>query len=192
MCNTVYLTSKRHCLASSAFKKILADELMRRGVKAVTGNACLSSGFFRKHKTYGVALAFDFYRDEGEGSGLTLNKNCSYIGRDFAYTLSNAYDVATPNIKWRDFNFVDSHNRDWNRYFNKVSSETKAVFYLCSRYNESDWENFALSFDKIIKVFADEIVRCIRSDYNADDYRKRVKLAKFKTRKYKNNGVVSK
>ena len=34
-----------------------------------------------------------------------------------------------------------------------------------------------------IQLFADEIVRCLRSDYNTEDYRKRVKLAKLKTNK---------
>ena len=117
---------------------------------------------------------------------LTLNKNCSFIGRDFAYNLSNDLDVLTPTIHWRDFQFVTSDDKEWFRFFNKVSSSTKAIFYLCTYNNPCDWDAYSIAFDKIIKLFADEIVRCLRSDYNADDYRKRVKMAKIKTSKISN------
>lgn len=183
MCKIVYLTSKRFDKPANEFKQALADELRSRNVEVVVDNSFDFFNYFRKHKTYGIALAFDFYRDGGQGCGLTLNKNCSYIGRDFAYNLSNDLDVLTPNILWRDFKFVTSEDREWYRFFNKVSSSTKAIFYLCTYNNPRDWETYSVAFEKIIKLFADEIVRCLRSDYNAEDYRKRVKLAKLKLRK---------
>lgn len=183
MCKIVYLTAKRFDLESNHFKKALAEELTSRKVEVVTGYSYDCFNFLKKHRTYGMALAFDFYTGGGEGSGLTLNKNCSYISRDFAYNVSNGLDILTPTVRWRDFNFVDSHDKEWCRFFNKVSSETKAIFYLCTRDNPSDWEGYSIAFEGIVKLFADEIIRCIRSDYDADDYRKRVKLAKMKLRK---------
>lgn len=183
MCKIVYLTSKRFDKPAKDFKVALANELRSRNVEVVVDNSYDFFNYFRKHKTFGIALAFDFYRDGKQGAGLTLNKNCSYIGRDFAYNLSNDYDVLTPMIRWRDFKFVDSYDKEWYRFFNKVSSSTKAIFYLCTYDNPSDWNNYSIAFEKIIKLFADEIVRCLRSNYNTDDYRKRVKLAKLRTNK---------
>ena len=185
MCKIVYLTSRRFDKPANEFKQALAAELRSRKIEVVVDSAYDFLNYFRKHKTYGIALAFDFYRDGAAGCGLTLNKNCSYIGRDFAYNLSNDLDILTPNILWRDFNFVQSDDREWYRFFNKISSSTKAIFYLCTYNNESDWNNYSVAFEKIIKLFADEIVRCLRSDYNTDDYRKRVKLAKLRTNKIK-------
>ena len=183
MCKIVYLTSKRFDKPANQFKQALAKELRKRNVEVVVDSSYDVFNFLRKHKTYGIALAFDFYRDGKKGAGLTLNKNCSYIGRDFAYNLSNAYDVITPLTKWRDFQFVDSHDKEWFKFFNKVSSSTKAIFYLCTYTNDSDREEFYVVYEKIIQLFVDEIVRCLRSDYDTEDYRKRVKLAKLKTNK---------
>lgn len=183
MCKIVYLTSRRFDEPSNKFKKALADELRKRNVEVVVDSSYDFFNYFRKHKTYGIALAFDFYRDGKEGCGLTLNKNCSAIGRDFAYNLSNEYDITTPRIHWRDFKYVNSDDREWYKFFNKVSSTTKAIFYLCTYTNESDWNAFSVAFENIIKLFADEIVRCLRSEYDTEDYRKRVKRAKLRTNK---------
>lgn len=183
MCKIVYLTSKRFDKPSDEFKKALASELRKRNVEVVTDYAYDFFNHFRKHKTYGIAIAFDFYRDGREGCGLTLNKNCSYISRDFAYNLSNVYDLLTPSLHWRDFQFVDSCDKQWYRFFNKISSSTKAIFYLCTLNNPSDWDNYSIAMEDIVKLFADEIVRCLRSNYDTTDYRKRVKMAKLKIRK---------
>lgn len=183
MCKIVYLTTKRFDEPANKFKKALAEELRNRKVQVVLDSSYDFWNIFRRHKTFGIALAFDFYRDGGEGCGLTLNKNCSVISRDFAYSLSNGYDVLTPKISWREFKFVNSDDSEWYRFFNKVSSKTKAIFYLCTYNNNYNWNSFSIAFDDIIKFFADEIVRCLRSDYDAEDYRKRVKKAKLKTNK---------
>lgn len=185
MCKIVYLTSRRFDEPSNKFKKALAKELRSRNVEVVLDSSYDFLNLFRKHKTFGIALAFDFYRDGGEGCGLTLNKNCSAISRDFAYSLSNDYDILTPKIHWREFKYVHSDDSEWYRFFNKISSTTKAIFYLCTHDNSSDWNAFSVAFDKVIKLFADEIVRCLRSDYDAEDYRKRVKKAKLRTNKVK-------
>lgn len=185
MCKIVYLTSKRFDRASNEFKNLLAAELRRRNVYVVTDYAYDIFNHFRKYKTYGIALAFDFYRDGQSGCGLTLNKNCSYISRDFAYNLSNIYDLQTPTLHWRDFRFVDSYDKEWFRFFNKVSASTKAIFYLCTANNPMDWNNYSIAVEKIVPIFADEIIRCLRSNYDTDDYRKRVKLAKLKVNKVK-------
>jgi len=185
MCKIVYLTSRRFDKPSKIFKDALAKELKKREVEVVVDYSYDFFNCLRKHKTFGMALTFDFYRDGKKGCGLTLNKNCSYIGRDFAYNLSNDLDVLTPNIHWRDFKFVSSDDKDWFKFFNKVSSSIKAIFYLCTYDNPSDYENYSIAFEKIIKLFADEIIRCLRSDYNTDNYRKRVKIAKSKINKIK-------
>lgn len=185
MCKIVYLTSRPFNKPANDFKKALAEELRKRKIEVVTDCSFGIFNYFRKRRTYGMAIAFDFYNDDSSGAGLILNKNCSYIGRDFAYNLSNDYDVLTPMIKWRDFQFVDSSNKEWSRYFNNINSSTKAIFYLCTYNNISDREEFYHVYDSVIQLFADEIIRCLRSDYNAEDYRKRVKLAKLKTNKVK-------
>lgn len=183
MCKIVYLTTRRFDKPAKRFKDALASELRKRKVEVVTDNSYGFFNFFRKHKTFGIALAFDFYRDGKEGCGLTLNKNCSAISRDFAYNLSNDYDILTPRIHWREFKYVKSDDVEWHRFFNKISSTTKAIFYLCTYDNSSDWNAFSIAFENIIKLFADEIVRCLRSDYDTEDYRRRVKKAKLRTNK---------
>ena len=117
MCKIVYLTSKRFDKPSRIFKETLAEELRNRKVEVAVDYSYDLFNLFRKHKTYGIALAFDFYRDGKRGRGLTLNKNCSYIGRDFAYNLSNDLDILTPDIAWRDFKFVTSDDKEWFKFF---------------------------------------------------------------------------
>ena len=187
MCKIVYLTAKRFDKPAKQFQKALAEELRRRKIEVVEDNAYDLLNYFRQHKTYGIAIAIDFFRDGKEGCGLTLNRNCSYISRDFAYNLSNNLDILTPRIHWRDFKFVDSYHKEWFKFFNKISSDTKAIFYLCTYNNPSDFNHYSIAFPKIIQAFADEIVRCLRSDYNVEDYQKRVKQAKMRITRVKNN-----
>jgi hypothetical protein len=114
---------------------------------------------------------------------LTLNKQCTYISRDFAYNISNILDELLPRIRWRDFNFVENSNKTWRIFFDKINSETKSIFYLCTYNNAVDYDNFMSKFEMIVKAFADEIIRCLRSNYDCKDYQKRVRLAKLKLRK---------
>ena len=102
---------------------------------------------------------------------------------NIAYNLSNSFDVLTPRIKWRDFRFVESDDIEWKTYFDKISSETKAIFYLCTYNNDVEYDSFCSVFDKVVKSFADEIIRCLRSNYDYNDYQKRVRLAKLKTKR---------
>lgn len=187
MCKIVYLTVKRFDKPARQFQKALAGELRRRKIEVVEDNAYDFLNFFRPHKTYGIAIAIDFFRDGKRGRGLTLNKNCSYISRDFAYNLSNSLDTLTPRIHWRDFKFVDSYDREWFKFFNKVSSDTKAIFYLCTYNNYYDFDHYSIALPNIVRAFADEIVRCLRSNYNVEDYQKRVKQAKMKITRIKSN-----
>lgn len=183
MCQVVYLTSRCFDKPSKEFKEALAAELRNRKVQVVTDTTCTLKRWFRKHKTYGIAIAIDFFRDAKHGCSLTLNRRCSYISRDFAYNLSNSFDVLTPRIKWRDFRFVESDDIEWKTYFDKISSETKAIFYLCTYNNDVEYDSFCSVFDKVVKSFADEIIRCLRSNYDYNDYQKRVRLAKLKTKR---------
>lgn len=184
MCKIVYLTAKMFDTPAKQFRNALAGELEKRGVEVVTDTTNPIKRFFNSHKTYGIAIAIDFFRDNDKGCGLTLNKHCSYISRDFAYNLSNNLDMLTPSIRWRDFKFVDSWDNEWYKFFNKVSSETKAIFYLCTYNNSDDWDEYSLAFDKLVQAFADEIVRCLRSDYDCRVYAHNVRVARLKVRKY--------
>ena len=183
MCKVVYLTCSRFNREARDFRDALARELRSRNVEVVVGSSYDVFNFWRRHKTYGISLAFDFYNDGKDGAGLTLNKNCSCIARDFAYSLCNSIDTVVPNIIWRNFNFVDSYDKQWYRAFNKVSSTTKAIFYLCTKNNPVEWDVYLVSREQMVTLFADEIVRCLRSNYDSENYRKRVKIARLKTRK---------
>lgn len=183
MCKIVYLTSRCFDTPSKHFRNALADELRSRNVEVVTDTTCWVKRIFRRRHTYGMAIAIDFFRDGGEGCGLTLNEQCSFISRDFAYSISNILDELTPRIRWRDFKFVGRENKTWRDFFDKINSETKAIFYLCTYNNLVDYDAFMAKFNEIVKAFADEIVRCLRSNYDVEDYQKRVRMAKLKLRK---------
>lgn len=185
MCEIVYLTCNRFNKEAIKFCNDLASDLKKRNIEVVRGYFYDIFNCCRRHKTYGISLAFDFYQHGKSGAGLTLNKNCSYIARDFAYNLCNNLDKLNPNIVWREFKFVSSSDRDWYKSFNRVSSTTKAILYLCTQNNEAEWDSFTSSRDKIIRVFVDEIVRCLRSNYDSENYRKRVAAAQLKLRKTK-------
>lgn len=194
MCKVVYLTSRCFDWRSRQFKNLLADELRSRGIEVVTGTTCWLKCLFRKHRTYGIAIAIDFFRTGTDGCGLTLNKQCSYLSRDFAYALSNNLDLLTPRIRWREFKFVDSDDKDWYKFFNKVSSATKAIFYLCTSTNPIEYDVFSVAQLQIVKGFADEIVRCLRSNYDYLSYTRSLRISrkKYNIRNRKeslNNGV---
>ena len=186
MCKIVYLTTKMFDKPAKSFRNSLADELRKRGVEVVTDTDNPFKKFFASHKTYGMAIAIDFFKDNGSGCGLTLNKHCSAISREFAYSVSNNLDTLLPNMRWRDFKFVDSWDKQWRDFFYKVSSETKAIFYLCTYTNTEDLDGFLLAHDKLVRVFADEIVRCLRSNYDYKVYARNARFARFKVRKYNN------
>lgn len=180
MCNIVYLTVNRGDRAARRFTAALAAALRARRIETVEEYSYDLLNFWKRHRTYGIALAFDFYDDSIRGSGLTLNKNCSTIGRDFAYELCNAIDRTMPETLWRDFQFVKSDDRTWYRFFNQVSSNTKSIFHLCNKRIDADWEIYNTHFEQLVKIFTDEIVRCLRSRYNPDEYRKRVRAVKLR------------
>lgn len=183
MCKVVYLTAKRFDKPANEFKNLLAEELRKRKVEVETGYAFDIFNYFRKHKTYGIAIAIDFFRDNGTGSGLKLNKRCSSIARDFAYNLSDSLDVLTPTIPWRELEYVDSYDADWYKFYNKVSSTTKVILYLCTITNANDYDSFLTVRDKVISSFVDEIIRCLRSNYNWELYIKRKRLLKKNSNK---------
>ena len=182
MCQVVYLTSRLFDAPSKYFKKALAKELRQHNVEVVTDTTYSIKKFFRRRHTYGIAIAIDFFRDKGSGSGLTLNQQCSFISRDFAYSISNALDKIMPRTRWRDFQFVSSRDKIWRLFFNKIHSEIKAIFYLCTYNNAVEYNTFMIRFDSVVKAFADEILRCLRSNYDVEDYQRRVRRAKLKLR----------
>ena len=77
MCNVVYLTVNRGDRTARRFTATLASALRARSIAVVEEYSYDLLNFWKRHRTYGIALAFDFYNDGVRGSGLTLNKNCS-------------------------------------------------------------------------------------------------------------------
>ena len=77
MCKVVYLTSRSFDVPSREFKNALAEELKKRKVEVVMDSTCVVKRLFRKHRTFGIAIAIDFFRDGFDGCGLTLNRQCS-------------------------------------------------------------------------------------------------------------------
>ena len=189
MCKVVYLTSKRFNAEARRFIQALAAELRRRRIEVVVGNAYDVWNYFRPHRTYGIAMAVDFFADQKDGCSLTLNRVCPALTRDFAYNLSNHYDILTPQIRWRSFLFVDSYDRQWYRFFNRVSAEVKLIIYPATLSCEGDMDAYLSARDGIIRVFADEIVRCLRSNYDYNAYARAAKAARIRiNERMKHNG----
>lgn len=189
MCKVVYLTSKRFNAEARYFVQALAEELRRRRIEVVVGNAYDVWNYFRPHRTYGIALAIDFFTDRKDGCSLTLNQVCPALTRDFAYNLSNHYDLLTPQIRWRSFSFVDSYDPQWYRFFNRVSAEVKLIIYPATLTNEGDMDAYKSAQPDIIKAFADEILRCLRSNYDSHAYARSAKAARIRiNERMKRNG----
>ena len=181
MCKTVYITTRCFDYTSSYFCELLKKELESRNIDVVYKKS--GCRWLSRNKVYGIALAFDFYNDNQFGSGLTLSKTCSNISKQFAYSLSNAIDSIYPDIVWRAIDFVDSKDKGWNKYFRKISSTTKALFHLCTKNNEYEYETFITHIEELVKVIANEIVRCLRSNYDVRNYIQRVQYARYKQQK---------
>ena len=189
MCKTVYLTRKSFNRHAKYFVNALEDELRSRKIKVVSRSTNFVKAVVKKHREYSIAIAIDFFNDHSKGGGLTLNKRCSEMSRVFSSILSDSVDRIMPRVYWRDFRFVSSDNNNWYKYFNNVSAETKVIFYLCTINNVNDLEIYRASFDKLIKTFADEIVRCLRSNNNYKTYIKSVKIAKLKLKRLKGRNL---
>ena len=189
MCNIVYLTRKSFNIPAKQFVDALESELKSRKIKVVSRSTNFVKAVIKKHREYSIAIAIDFFNDHNKGGGLTLNKRCSEMSRVFSSMLSDSVDRIMPSVYWRDFRFVSSDNHGWYRYFNNVSAETKVIFYLCTINNANDLEIYRASFDKLIKTFADEIVRCLRSNNNYKTYIKSVEIAKLKLKRLKGRNL---
>lgn len=175
MSNSVYLTSRLFNDTAMMFRRALAKELSSRNIKVIEDNSFPLKRIFRSRKNCGIAIAIDFFDDGKEGSGIKLNKGCTTISRDFAYTISNELDKIAPQLRWRDFEFISAIDKNWRNYFHNVGGEVKVIFYLCTINNEEDFDIFSTHFNDMVKVFADEIVRCIRSNYKSLVYQKKLR-----------------
>lgn len=180
MCKIVYLTRRAFNRPAKRFINALAYELRKKNVEVVTSNTNLLRVVGKRHRMYGIAIAIDFFNDGASGGGLTLNRRSSKMSRLFASYISNDVDRVMSSVFWRNFTFVDSDDKYWYRYFNNVSSEIKVVFHLCTINNVDDANSFYNSFDDLVKSFASEIIRCLRSNYKVSTYIKSAKIAKRK------------
>ncbi len=180
MCKIVHLTSERFDIGANRFKHLLKEELKQRGIEVVLDYSYDIFNVFKKHNTYGISIAIDFYKDNSEGKGIIINKQCSEISKAFSYNLSNILDETLPTIKWRGISFVKSDDKIWYNFFNRVSSETKVILKLCTKTKKQEYFDYNSSVDKIVELFSEEIVRCLRSDYNYITYQKMVELSRKK------------
>lgn len=176
MCKSVCLIHRRFDRESREFCEAVRNELQRRNVPVTIDRAFDVFNFFKRHRTYGVAIGIDFYRDQYSGSGLTLNRVCSRLGREVVCNLSNAIDSVMPEVAWRRFDIVDSYHREWWRFYNHVSARVKAIFYLCTKTNAIDLDVYRTHRDEVVVLFADEIIRCLRSDFDYNNYIQRVRM----------------
>ena len=189
MCKVVYLTRKSFNRHAKYFVNALEDELRSRKIEVVSRPTNFIKAVVKKHREYSIAIAIDFFNDYRKGGGLTLNKRCSEMSRVFSSMLSDSVDRIMSRIYWRDFKFVSSDDNDWYKYFNNVSAGTKVIFYLCTISNANDFEKYHASFDKLIKTFADEIIRCLRSNNDYKTYIKSVEIAKLKLKRLRGRSL---
>lgn len=177
MCRSVYLTCRRFDRLSREFIKDLSKALKELGIEVHTGRARDVFSVFRFHKTYDISIGIDFHRDEGSGGSLCLNSLCSPIGREFAYNLSKALDIALPKIRWREFGYVKSSDKTWSKFFWRVSSQAKCLFYICTASRPVELEEYRLAKSEIISLFAEQISFLIKSDMCRCEYNKLAKKA---------------
>lgn len=175
MNKSVYLTTKIFNDSAIFFRQALKKELTTRKIEVIEDNAFFFKRYLRSKQNCSIAIAIDFFNDGEGGSGIKLNKGCTAISRDFAYTISNELDKIAPQLRWRDFEFISSIDSEWQNYFRNVGSEVKVIFYLCTINNEDDYDIFSMHFNEMVKIFADEIVRCIRSNYKSLVYQKKLR-----------------
>lgn len=183
MCKSVCLIYNRFDFNSKEFCYSLGEELKKNRIDFDINNSNDIFNKFRKHKTYRIAIGVEFFSNGEIGRGLVINDKCSYISNEFAYTLSNNVDSINSKIRWRDFEFMESDAPKWFKFFNKVSAEVKLIFHPCVKNCYSSCEEYSVTFEKTIKIFTEEIVRCLRADCDFFEYKKRVKLSKVKLNK---------
>ena len=93
-------------------------------------------------------------------------------------------DDFTPTIRWRGFNFVSSYDRNWFKFFNGVSADSKLIFYLCTLTNRNEVECFDNEHKNIEQAFASEIVRYIRNASDAERYVRQSQIARVNMRRF--------
>lgn len=177
MCRSVYLTCRRFDKIAREFVRDLAKALKEIGIEVHTGVARDVFSVFRFHRTYDVAVGIDFHRDEGSGGSLCLNSLCSPIGREFAYNLSKALDIAMPKTRWRELAYVKSSNKTWAKFFWRVSSQAKCLFYICTASRPVEIEEYYVAKSEIISLFAEQISFMIKSDMCRCEYNKLARRA---------------
>lgn len=175
MCRSVYLTCRRFDGLSRQFLKDLAKSLRELDIDVHIGRARDIFNIFRFHKTYDISIGIDFHRDKGSGGSLCLNSLCSSIGRDFAYNLSEALDKAMPKTKWREFGYVKSNDKTWSKFFWRISSQAKCLFYICTASSDIEFEEYNTAKAEIISLFAEQISLLVRSDMCRCEYNRMAK-----------------
>lgn len=169
---------------SKRFIKELIDMLKSYNIQVATQTTNFISCHFRKHHTYNLAIGIDFFRDFNDGAAVTVNSRASKLSLQFAYSLSSALDDFTPTIRWRGFSFVSSYDRNWFKFFNGVSADSKLIFYLCTLTNRNEVECFENERKNIEQAFASEIVRYIRNASDVERYVRQSQIARVNMRRF--------
>lgn len=185
MQKTVYLTYPLFDLRVSNLVHEIANELKKKGIKVIVTNSFKIKRAFNERQTVDIAIAF--LRNKKMGFGVLLNENCSLINKIFNYNLSKNLNIKFPEIHWKTFDFVNKNNKYWKLFFSKVNSKINMIFFWG---NEEEIEICELNLNDFIKVFVDEIVRCLRSDFDLLKYERQTKIAENKIKKIRNDGVV--
>lgn len=169
---------------SKRFIRELTQMLSEYDVTVLSQTTNFISCHFRHHRTYDLAIGIDFFRDFNDGAAVTINSRASKMSLQFAYSLSSALDDFTPLIRWRGFNFVSSYDRQWYKFFNGVSADSKLIFYLCTLTNRNEAECFENEHQNIERAFASEIVRYLRNANDAERYVKQSQIARVSMRRF--------
>ncbi len=183
MQKTVYLTYPLFDLRVSNLVHKMANELKKKNIKVIVKKSFIVKRIFSKRQTVDIAIAF--LRDKKIGFGILTNENCSLINKIFNYNLPKNLNIKFPEIHWKTFDFVNKNNKYWKLFFSKVNSKINMIFFWG---NEEEIEIYELYSDDFVKIFVDEIVRCLRSDFDLLKYERQTKIAENKNKK--NNGMV--
>ncbi len=181
----VYLTYSAFDLRVSNLVHEITNELKKKNIRVIVTNSFRIKRIFNKRQTADIAIAF--LRNKKMGFGVLLNENCSLINKLFNYNLSKNLNINFPEIHWELFDFINIKNKYWKLFFSKVNSRINIIFSLG---NKNEIEIFELYSDDFVKIFVDEILRCIRSDFNLIKYERQTKIAENKIKKIRNDGVV--
>lgn len=175
----VFLTYSVFDFNSKFFVKELKKELIRKNISVYVKSSSLFKSFFGKNKTYDICIAFVVDKKR-KGSSILMNQESTLFNKIFGYNLSINLDNPSLNIRWETLQFVSSNIFKWKYFFRKSRGKVSLIFIFGDK---QIFDNYLRYEKNTIKLFSDEIVRCLRSNFDLMNYQRRVKIAKNKFNK---------